>query len=299
MAVFLEALGASRRGSQWGGGTRGQTRNSVTVPEVLHDEVEMQHAQQSAADAFLFAQANESDRPTQLANQALRPYSTAIEAVYADSIHSERSVWEFIKRLFFENFNPGKLKIGRTATFSLDKQKIIAACVKLIFSIGSIALFAYLLSVMLAGYKQPSVNVVYELEPDGFELPMVAMCGEMLNFRGFSANVNASEVEANDSNNIGVERFLGPQSLEGLPAYAAAAQNLVPDTLIYSADGTACIQTDNVATSIFDSQVAADKNLRRQQNVFFSKFLKSAIAPFYPFLQFDSDSYVNTPSCVV
>ena len=137
------------------------------------------------------------------------------------------------------------------------------------------------------------------MEPDGFELPMVAMCGEMLNFRGFSANVNASEAEANDSNNIGVERFLSPQSLDGLPAYAAAAHNLVPDTLIYSSDGTACIQTDNVATSIFDSQVAADKNLRRQQNVFFSKFLKSAIAPFYPFLQFDSDSYVNTPSCVV
>jgi len=259
----------------------------------------MQHAEPSEADTIRFTQALESDGPTQCANQALRPYTAAIEAVYAASIHGERSFWAIIIRLFCEAFNPGKLKIGRTATFSLDKRKIIATCVKLVFGIGSIALFAYFFGVMLAGYKQPSVNVAYEMEPDGFELPMVAMCGEMPNFRGFSANVNASEAEANDSNNIGVERFLSPQSLDGLPAYAAAAHNLVPDTLIYSSDGTACIQTDNVATSIFDSQVVADKNLRRQQNIFFSKFLKSAIAPFYPFLQFDSDSYVNTPSCVV
>ena len=152
---------------------------------------------------------------------------------------------------------------------------------------------------MYDGYNNPQVNVAYEQEIDGFELPMVAMCGQMLNLGAFSASISGSEEEVDIQNRVSVDNLVSPQSSQGLPVFPPASRRLSSNFFTQSDDGTACIQTKNVATTTSESQAQAEMLLRDKQNIFYSQSLKEVILPFFPYLTFDNSSYIDTPSCVV
>ena len=258
------------------------------------DGVEMRELQ-----AIHIAQPFESDSKSSVVNRVLRPYYDVVDAVYWHDLREGKrmSYWSRIKFLFLQTFCPSRLKIGRTAgTFSMDRRSLIATSIMFSIRAFYIVLFIYLLQVMIDGYKLPQVDVSYNLETDGFELPMVAVCGEMLNFQSFSAFVGSSEASSNSGNNVGVESFVYPQSSAGLPAFASASHQLIPNELVSASDGTVCIQTDNVGTSKYSRN---SRSRRRKQSAFFTNFVRDAIRPFYPFLAFDGDAYLKTPSCVV
>ena len=143
-----------------------------------------------------------------------------------------------------------------------------------------------------------AVNVEFELEEDGFELPIVAMCGEVLNFVAFEATIGSSETTANEQNNIGVTRLLNPQSQQGLVAFPTS-RNVLKTNVVVETEYAACIETDSVGSATDDATIQADIEMRKQQKKFYSQTLQNSIAPFYPFLEMDSDSYINKPSCVV
>jgi len=127
---------------------------------------------------------------------------------------------------------------------------------------------------------------------------MVAMCGEVLNFVAYEASVGSSEIDVNALNNIGVTRLLKPQSQQGLPSFPLARYKLAANVVVQT-DYAACIETDSVGTSTNDLSLQKDIETRRQQKAFFSDTIAKSIAPFYPFLVIDSDTYLSKPSCVV
>lgn len=143
-----------------------------------------------------------------------------------------------------------------------------------------------------------AVSVELKLEEDGFELPIVAMCGEVLNFVAFEATIGSSETTANEQNNIGVTRLLNPQSRQGLFAFPTS-RNVLKTNVVVETEYAACIETDSVGSATDDATIQADIEMRKQQKKFYSQTLQNSIAPFYPFLEIDSDSYINKPSCVV
>lgn len=143
------------------------------------------------------------------------------------------------------------------------------------------------------------ISLEYEFEKDGFELPMVAMCGEVLNFQAFEATIGSSESVANALNLIGVTQLLKPQSEQGLPAFPLA-RNVLANNVVIQSDYAACIQTDSVGTttSVSSQQAQDEIQTRRNQKLFYLQTLQKSVAPFYPFLDI-TDSYLKKPSCVV
>jgi hypothetical protein len=102
---------------------------------------------------------------------------------------------------------PDQLQIGAMLTFSLDKRSVIASFVRLSYYAVALYLFITLVRTMYDGYNNPQVNVAYEQEIDGFELPMVAMCGQMLNLGAFSASISGSEEEVDIQNRVSVDNL--------------------------------------------------------------------------------------------
>jgi hypothetical protein len=143
------------------------------------------------------------------------------------------------------------------------------------------------------------ISLEYEFEKDGFELPMVAMCGEVLNFQAFEATIGSSESVANALNLIGVTQLLAPQSQQGLAAFPLA-RNVLANNVVIQSDYAACIQTDSVGTttSVSSQQAQDEIQTRQQQKSFYLQTLQKSMAPFYPFLEI-TDSYLNKSSCVV
>ena len=141
------------------------------------------------------------------------------------------------------------------------------------------------------------ISLEYELEDDGFELPMVAMCGEVLNFEAFEATIGSSESVANALNRIGVTQLLIPQSQQGLAAFPLA-RNVLANNVVIQSDYAACIQTDSVGTTTSVSSLQDEIQTRRNQKLFYFETLQKSVAPFYPFLDI-TDSYLKKPSCVV
>ena len=242
---------------------------------------------------------SDSDASSHTANVTMRPYADAVDVAFSDSLNGTASIWSMVKRHFLKAFLPGELHIGALLTFSLDRRAVIASFVKLLFHAVSLFIFITLLRTMFDGYNDPQVNVAYEKEIDGFELPMVAMCGQMLNLGAFTASISGSEEEVDIQNSISVDDLISPQSSQGLPAFRPASRKLSSKAFAYADDGTACIQTKNVASTTNDVQANAEMILRDKQNIFYADSLRTVIAPFFPYLYFDNQSYINTPSCVV
>ena len=112
------------------------------------------------------------------------------------------------------------------------------------------------------------ISLEYELEDDGFELPMVAMCGEVLNFETFEATIGTSESVANSLNLIGVTQLLKPQSQQGLAAFPLA-RNVLVNNVVIPSEYAACIQTDSVGTTTSVSSLQDEIQTRQDQKNFY------------------------------
>lgn len=242
---------------------------------------------------------NQSDSEAHIANVAMRPYSDAVDVVFADALYGNTSIWGMAKRTILKSFTPGKLAIGPMLNLSLDRRAVVATFVRLAFFVTSFAVFIVLVRTMFEGYNDPQVNVAYDQESDGFELPMVAVCGQMLNLGAFTASIASSEEDADLRNRVSVDNLVSPQSFQGLPAFLPASRKLLSNVFAQADDGTACFQTKNVATTTSESQAQAEMLLRDKQNIYYSHSLQDAISPFFPYLYFDNKSYIETPSCAV
>lgn len=141
------------------------------------------------------------------------------------------------------------------------------------------------------------VSSAYEQETNGFELPMIAMCGEVLNFASFEAAVGTSEAEVNFMNSIGVENLLQPQSNQGFPTFPEPDHKLLNNRVVHTKYAS-CIQTDSVSSSSFSAGLKNDMKTRLIQKRFYQQALLGSIKPFNPFLVVD-ESYLQKPACVV
>ena len=265
----------------------------------LHSLKQPANSSGSSPKPLLSASNDESDSEAHTANVAMRPYSNAVEVVFADALYGNTSIWGMAKRTILKNFVPAKLAIGSMVNHSLDRRAFVATFIRLAFYATSFAIFIVLARTMFEGYNDPQVNVAYDQESDGFELPMVAVCGQMLNLGAFTASIASSEEDADIRNRVSVDNLVSPQSFQGLPAFLPASRKLLSNVFAQADDGTACFQTKNVATTTSEAQAQAEMLLRDKQNIYYSHSLQDAISPFFPYLYFDNKSYIETPSCAV
>jgi hypothetical protein len=242
---------------------------------------------------------HESDGETHTANVAMRPYADAVDVVFAEALYGTTSIWDMAKRTILKNFMPGELQIGAMVKLSLDRRAVISSFVRLTFNVASLAVFIVLVRTMFDGYNDPQVNVAYEEESVGFELPMVAVCGQLLNLGAFTATISSSQEQADIQNSVSVDNLVSPQSSQGLPAFLPASRRLLSNAFAHADDSTACFQTKNVATTMSESLAQEEMLLRDKENMHYSHSLQDAIEPFFPYLYFDNNSYINTPSCAV